>query len=166
MRRSSGEARGEAVVTDRAPAGQPVDDEPVAPEVPNRITFAPRLGNVYWCEFPADARKPEFWKTRPVIVVSYANTLLGPVLVVPLTTKPQPGNKWAYALPENPVPRETRASWAVCNHLYTVSCSRLSPIHGKVGRLDEAARKPIIELARRWLASPEVPAPVPTARKD
>jgi mRNA interferase MazF len=142
--------------------GQPAgrregDDEPVAPEVPNRINFAPKLGNVYWCEFPADARKPEFWKTRPVIVVSYANALLGPVLVVPLTTKPQSGNKLAYGMPHNPVPRETRASWAVCNHVYTVSCSRLSPIHGKVVRLSEAARKPIIELVRRWVASPETP---------
>jgi mRNA interferase MazF len=145
-------------VTDRPSTVPAVDDEPAAPEVPNRINFAPRLGNVYWCEFPTDARKPEFWKTRPVIVVSYANTLLGPVLVVPLTTKTQPGNKWAYALPKNPVPRENRASWAVCNHLYTVSCSRLSPIHGKVVRLDEAERKPIIDLVRRWVASSETPS--------
>ena len=145
-------------MTGQPPARERADDGPDAPEAPNRITVAPKLGNVYWCEFPADARKPEFWKTRPVIVVSYANTLLGPVLVVPLTTKPQPGNKWAYALPRNPVPRESRASWAVCNHLYTVSCSRLSPIHGKVGRLNEEERKPIIELARRWLASPAVPS--------
>lgn len=145
-------------MTGQPPDAPAPDDGLTAPEVSNRITIAPKLGNVYWCEFPADARKPEFWKTRPVIVVSYANTLLGPVLVVPLTTMPQPGNKWAYALPRNPVPRESRASWAVCNHLYTVSCSRLSPIHGKVGRLNEEERKPIIELARRWLASPAVPS--------
>ena len=145
-------------MTGQPPDAPAPDDGLTAPEVSNRITIAPKLGNVYWCEFPADARKPEFWKTRPVIVVSYANTLLGPVLVVPLTTMPQPVNKWAYALPRNPVLRESRASWAVCNHLYTVSCSRLSPIHGKVGRLNEEERKPIIELARRWLASPAVPS--------
>lgn len=145
--------------------GPTPDKEPTAPEVANRIKHAPKLGNVYWCEFPADARKPEFWKTRPVIVVSYANTLLGPVLVVPMTTEPQPGNKWAYALPRNPVPGETRATWAVCNHLYTVSCSRLSPVHGKVARLEEAERRPIIELARKWLASPEAPL-VAQPRKD
>jgi uncharacterized protein YifN (PemK superfamily) len=87
-----------------------------------------------------------------VIVVSYANTLLGPVLVISLTTKAQPDNKWARALPRNPVPGELRASWAICNHLYTISCSRLSPIHGKVGRLSEAERQPIPELARQWLA--------------
>jgi mRNA interferase MazF len=112
------------------------------------------LGNVYWFEFARDARKPEFWKTRPVIVVSYANDLLGPVLVIPLTTKAQPGNKWAFALPRNPVPGEQRLSWAICNHLYTISCSRLSPIHGKVGRLSEGERQPILELARHWLAAP------------
>lgn len=134
-----------------------MDDDLAAPEVPNRINFAPKLGNVYWCEFPADARKPEFWKTRPVIVISYANTLLGPVLVVPLTTKPQPGNAWAYAFPQNPIARESRGAWAVCNHLYTVSCSRLSPIHGKVVRLNEAERKPVVEMVRRWVASPEAP---------
>lgn len=149
-------------MTGQTPGMPTPDDELTAPEAPNRINFAPKLGNLYWCKFPADARKPEFWKTRPVIVVSYANTLLGPVLVVPLTTKPQPGNKWAYSMPQNPIPRESRVSWAVCNHIYTVSCSRLSPIHGKVVRLDEAARKPIIELVRQWVASPEAPPAVPS----
>ncbi len=153
-------------MTAQPPSVPTPDNELTAPEVPNRINFAPKLGNVYWCEFPADARKPEFWKTRPVIVVSYANTLLGPVLVVPLTTKPQPENKWAYGMPQNPVPRESRASWAVCNHVYTVSCSRLSPIHGKVVRLDEAARKPIIELVRQWVASPETPPAAPSPAQE
>ncbi len=130
-------------------------DELDAPAHLNKIKAAPKLGNVYWCQFPADARKPEFWKTRPVVVISYANSLLGPVLVVPLTTKDQGANKWAFRLEANPVPKDSRPSSAVCNHLYTVACSRLVPIQGKVPRLTGAELEPIIQRVRDWVARPQ-----------
>lgn len=44
------------------------------------------------------------YKNRPVVVVSRDNRLDGPGLVVPLTTKLQGDNKWAYKLTENPNP--------------------------------------------------------------
>lgn len=133
-------------------------DEPSAPEFPVRLQAAPRIGAIYWCEFPADARRPEFWKTRPVVVVSAQNTLHGPVQVVPLTTKPQGSNPWAYAFSRNPVPRETRPSWAVCDHVTTVSCSRLTPDRGRVPRVEDADLQAVLALVRR-----RIPAPRPQA---
>jgi mRNA interferase MazF len=95
-------------------------DEAEAPEHANRIKAAPDIRNIYWCGLWTDAVKPEFWKRRPVIVVSYKNTLYGPCLVVPLTTLAQPGNKWTHKLTRNYVD-PTVDAWVVCNHLLTVS---------------------------------------------
>jgi mRNA interferase MazF len=54
------------------------------PWVPPRIKAAPKIRQVYWCDLWRDARLPEMWKTRPVIVVSYKNTLTGACLVLPV----------------------------------------------------------------------------------
>ena len=58
------------------------------PWVAPRIKAAPKIRQIYWCDYWQDARLPEMWKTRPVIVVSYKNTLTGPCLVVPVSTDP------------------------------------------------------------------------------
>lgn len=129
-------------------------DEPEAPEVPTRIKAAPRIGNVYWCDYPQDARLPEFWKKRPVVVISARNSLSGPILIVPLTTKPQGANPAAHALPVNPIPKETRPSWAVCNHMNTVSCSRLSPIQGAVPKLRDEDLQAVLALAHASFPAP------------
>lgn len=109
-------------------------DEVEAPDVANRIKAAPAIRNLYWCDLWADARRPEFWKRRPVVVVSYRNSLAGPCLVVPLTTKAQPANRWAVRFSHRYLGPEAD-SWAVCNHLLTVSTSRLSAVKGFVPRL-------------------------------
>lgn len=101
------------------------------------LKAAPAIRNIYWCEFPADMRFPEFWKTRQVVVVSFKNALTGPILVVPMTTAAQLGYKWAVKLAKNPNPKNTCDVWVVCNHLYTVACSRLSTFGGVVPRLGE-----------------------------
>ena len=62
------------------------------PWVQPRIKAAPKIRQIYWCDYWKDARLPEMWKTRPVIVVSYKNTLHGPCLVVPVSTEPQDNN--------------------------------------------------------------------------
>jgi len=41
------------------------------PWVVPRIKAAPKIRQIYWCEYWQDARLPEMWKTRPVIVISY-----------------------------------------------------------------------------------------------
>jgi mRNA interferase MazF len=63
-----------------------------------RIIAAPKIRQLYWCDFWQDAMLPEMWKTRPVIVVSYKNALYGPCLVVPTSTDPQTDNPWAHRL--------------------------------------------------------------------
>jgi hypothetical protein len=68
--------------------------EQSAPIVKGTLKAAPRIRNVYWCGFPRDMRQPEFWKTSPVVVISHQNLLTGPILVVPMTTKPQHGDRW------------------------------------------------------------------------
>ena len=58
------------------------------PWVQPQIKAAPKIRQIYWCDYWKDARLPEMWKTRPVIVVSYKNTLTGPCRVVPVSTEP------------------------------------------------------------------------------
>jgi hypothetical protein len=51
---------------------------------------APNIRNVYYCGFSESALQPEFSKRRPVTAISYKNSLTGPVLVVPITTRAPP----------------------------------------------------------------------------
>jgi mRNA interferase MazF len=125
--------------------------EAPAPVARTALKAAPAIRNVYWCRFSDAAVPPEFSKKRPVIVVSYENSLTGPILVLPITTEPQPGNLWAVKLERNPSPGENCDVWAVCNHLYTVACVRLTATHGTVPRLTPAEFRPIHELVLRWL---------------
>jgi len=50
------------------------------------VKAAPRIRQIYWCRLPIDAELPELWKVRPVIIVSYRNTLHGAVTAIPTTT--------------------------------------------------------------------------------
>src|SRR5271170_2071473 len=93
------------------------------PWVPPRIKAAPKIRQIYWCEYWQDARLPEMWKTRPVIVVSYKNLLHGPCLVVPTSSAAQDDNPWAHKLSIEIEANGVR-SWAICNQLSTVSPSR------------------------------------------
>ncbi|MSP01239.1 MAG: type II toxin-antitoxin system PemK/MazF family toxin [Acetobacteraceae bacterium] len=137
--------RPEPVASRRAATEEP------SPTVRATLKAAPAIRNVYWCAFPRDMRAPEFWKTRPVVVVSHKNTLAGPVLVVPMTTQPQTRDRWAIKLACNPNPKDTCDVWVVCNHLYTVGCSRLSSFNGIVPRLTSEAFRPIHELILQWV---------------
>src|SRR3546814_20847330 len=83
-----------------------------------------------------------FWKRRPVIIVSFKNTLHGAVTVVPCSTAAQPGNKWAFPLQ---TPIDGRPAFAICDKLTTVAVSRL--LHDKggiirmpVGQFDDMTR--------------------------
>jgi mRNA interferase MazF len=111
-----------------------------------KIKAPPNIRNVYYCGFPDAALPPEFSKRRPVIIVSYKNSLAGPVLVVPLTTQAQRENRWAVKLTRNPTSGEICNVWVMCNHLYTVSCARLTATHGVVPRLTPVEFRPVYEL--------------------
>ena len=48
-----------------------------------RVKAAPKIRQLYWCDFPKDAQLPEFWKTRAVLIMSVRNTLHGAVTRTP-----------------------------------------------------------------------------------
>lgn len=103
-------------------------------EMPRRVTprlwNAPRPREIYWCDFPEDAQLPEFWKCRPVIVVSanHRNSLHGVVIVVPCTTlPPRPEDvEWSVKLAGTVDGKPGASSWAVCQPT-SVAVSRLKP---------------------------------------
>jgi mRNA interferase MazF len=110
-------------------------DDPVQP----RIKAAPKLRQIYWCDYWKDARLPEMWKTRPVIVISYKNTLTGPCLVVPVSID---------------IEGDGVTSWAVCNHPTTLSPSRFSQFRGNIPLLPKADFNQVLERLMKWLPQP------------
>jgi mRNA interferase MazF len=117
-----------------------------------RILGAPKVRQIFWCDFWVDAQLPEMWKTRPVIVVSHKNTLLGPCLVVPTSTEPQDENQWAVRL--NFEISSGKKSWAICNQPSTIAVSRLSQFSGRIPILPQADFNQVIEVIRKWIPSP------------
>jgi len=100
-----------------------------APKPPLRLKSAPRFGEVYWCDFSISNVLPEFDAEHPAVIIRSGGKLVHPHLVVPLTSRDHTGDVYAHALLHNPVPSKSpRASWAVCNHIYTVASERLRPI--------------------------------------
>ena len=147
-------------VASNVAATSELEDEPAAPAGRVVLASAPKIRAVYWCRFWRDALRPEFYKNRPVVIVSRDNRLDRPTLIEPLTTKPQGDNKWAYKLTENPNPRKPAIdSWAVCNHVYTVSCARLAQMDGSVPRMKAKDFDEVVKLLLRALPDPSADRP-------
>lgn len=129
------------------------DDEGIPPRVKPKITAAPRARQMYWCDFwPAkQARLPEFYKTRPVVVLSHSNKLSGHCLVIPVSSAPQSDNRWSVKLS---ISLDGRESWAVCNHIYTVSTSRLHKHQGKIPKLSEVEFGELLKRVMACLPKP------------
>ena len=123
----------------------------VPPRVEPRIKAAPKIRQMYWCDLWRDAQLPEMWKTRPVVVVSYKNTLTGPCLIIPTTTAPQGANPWACALAAHV---DGRKNWAVCNHPYTVAPSRFSQIKCGIPFVTKPELNEILKRLSAWLPRP------------
>ncbi|MFA4939399.1 type II toxin-antitoxin system PemK/MazF family toxin [Brevundimonas sp.] len=122
-----------------------------------KLKAAPAVRQMYWCDFWSDSTTPEMGKKRPVVIVSYKNSLHGVALVVPTSTDPQEGAsaRWAHKLSFQP--DGARDSWVVCNHLYTVSTKRLEPLKGTaIPRLSEDEFHQILTLIQAWM--PQIPA--------
>lgn len=130
-------------------------EEGLPPRIPPRVKSAPKPGQVYWCDFPTDAQLPEFWKRRPVVILSAKATLYGVVVVIPLTSKAQPDNLHAYAF-ASPLPGE-KTAWAVCSHITTVAVSRLVPPFRQIPRISEADFKAILTMAHAIIPTPRAP---------
>jgi len=95
-----------------------------------KLRAAPRKREVDWCDYPPPVclHLPEFWKRRPVVVVSRYATLGGVVTVVPITSKRQSNPQLSVGIRS---PLDGRNAWIVCNHVTTMAVSRLLPSHGK-----------------------------------
>ena len=95
-----------------------------------KLQSAPRKGEVYWCDYPPAEclHLPEFWKRRPVVIISRYTTLSGVATVVPLTSREQSDLRFS-AQVRSPI--DGRATWAICNHATTVAISRLLPAKGR-----------------------------------
>lgn len=134
------------------------NDQP-PPKLEPRIVGAPKIRQFYWCDFPLDAQLPEFWKRRPVIIISYRNTRHGAVTVIPCSTQAQEGNVWAYPLGTT---IDGRAAWAICDKVTTVAVSRLLPDKGGVKRMPEADFNAMLTLLLSWLPKPPPVEEIPT----
>ncbi len=128
-------------------------DEITPPRVQPRLKAAPKTGQVYWCDFPLDAQLPEFWKTRPVVVLSAKAHLYGIALVVPLSTKAQPDNPLAHPFP-GVLKDGGDTSWAICSHPTTVAVSRLSVHRGRIVRVPDDALQAILRIVHGTIPTP------------
>lgn len=124
------------------------------PRVKPRLVAAPKIRGLYYCDYWKDAQLPEMWKTRPVVVLSFKNTLYGPCTVLPTSTDPQEGNLWAHKFS---VLFDGIQSWAVCNHPATVAPSRLSQFKGKIPLVPQEDFNAILLLLFEWLPKPREP---------
>jgi mRNA interferase MazF len=130
------------------------EDHQPPPRVAPKVKAAPRIRQIYWCRLPIDAELPELWKVRPVIIVSYRNTLHGAVTAIPTTTVEQDANPWAYKLTISL--DASKVSWAICDKPVTVAVSRLQP-HRVIPRLTEVEFNEVIARLLAWL--PKLPGP-------
>lgn len=137
----------------KVPALPQSEEKP--PRYKARISAAPSIRQLYWCDFPQDGHLPEFWKTRPVLIVSFKNTLSGAVTVVPCSSQEQPENRWAYKLTTTINDRE---GWAICDKITTVAVSRLTPTKGGMRRLPEHEFNEVLDLVFQWLPKLKLPA--------
>ncbi|CCA93091.1 MULTISPECIES: type II toxin-antitoxin system PemK/MazF family toxin [Novosphingobium] len=124
------------------------------PKVAPRLVGAPKIRQLLWCDFPQDAQLPEFWKRRPVIILSYRNTLHGAVTAVPCSTQAQPGNNWAFPLQTT---IDGRAAWAICDKITSVAVSRLLPDKGGIVRMPQVEFDDMMRLVLAWLPVPAAP---------
>lgn len=122
------------------------------PWVKPRIIAAPKIRQIYWCDFWRDAHLPEMWKTRPVIVISFKNTLHGTCIVVPTSTEPGDDEPWRVKLSIKIEGKDD--SWAICNQPVSVATSRFSQFKGKIPVLPKKDFNQVLEKLQEFLPVP------------
>lgn len=127
-------------------------DEIPPPRLRPLIKSAPRIRQVYWCDLPEDAQLPEFWKRRPVLILSKTVKLHGNVTVLPFTTKSQPDNPMGYPMVS---PLDGQRVWVICDYLTTVAVSRLHMPGRVVPRIGQDDFNRIVALALQGLPRPD-----------
>ena len=108
-----------------------------------RLKAAPKIRQLYWCDFPKDAQLPELWKKRPVIVLSKTATLYGTVVIIPCSTKSNQDPRLSYRLTTT---IDGRDAWAICDKPTTVAVSRLTTEQGNIPRLKEIEFNELLEV--------------------
>lgn len=116
-----------------------------------RIKSAPKIRELFWCDFQEDALNPEFWKRRPVIIISKTSKVKGSVTVVPCSTQAQT-SRWAFPLQTT---IDGKAAWAICNYPTTVSTSRLVAHQNHIRRLKSDEFKSMLAVVLDYLPSIE-----------
>jgi mRNA interferase MazF len=124
-------------------------NEDTPPRYEPRLIATPKPREMYWCDFPKDAQLPEFWKRRPVIIISRFNTLRGAVTVIPCSTKDQ-RDSWAVKLEET-LDGTPGGSWAVCNQPTSVAVSRLMLPRGGKRKVTQEEFGAILAKLYEWL---------------
>jgi len=117
------------------------------PRVDPRLDRAPKTRELYWCDFPKDGQLPEFWKCRPVVIISRIRSLTGAVTVVPCSSQPQDG-PWAFKLSTT---IDGGASWAICDKPTTVAVSRLSASKRGIRRVPFEEFQGLLAKVLDWL---------------
>ncbi len=123
-------------------------DELRPAKVTPRLKSAPKIRQIYWCDFPRDAQLPELWKRRPVVVVSKSHKLSGAATLIPCSSLDQGDSPWAYKLSTRFSKTET---WAICDKPCTLAISRLSVDQGGIQRVSETEFQEILVRLFRWL---------------
>lgn len=118
-----------------------------------RVKAAPKTRQVFLCEYPAVEHtfKPEFYKIRPVVILSKNSTKFGVVTVLPITSSRQKDDKFSVPLAS---PIDGRDSWVVCNHVHTVSVRRLIPPRGSISRISDETFQEILAKVCKNLPMP------------
>lgn len=128
----------------------------MATKYPIKIKAAPKVGSLYWCTLHAEAHIhiPEFWKKRPVVVISRKNTLHGKVTILPITTDDDNANyENSIELSQGACDKiNGKRCWVVCDHIMTVATSRLDFVHKSPPRIQPEELAPILEKAHSLLA--------------
>jgi len=128
------------------------------PKLQPRLKSAPKIRQFYWCDFPKDAQLPEFWKRRPVVILSKNATLHGAVTVIPCSTQTRQNPRFAFPLRTT---IDGRAAWAICDKLTTVAVSRLLPTQGVIVRMPADEFHEMLKVVLDIL--PKLPAEKPQA---
>ncbi len=141
------------------------------PRPPLTLKSAPRFAEVYWCDFAISNILPEFDDRHPAIIVRSGGKLANPHIVLPLTSRDHEGDVFAHRLSTNPITSQNeKASWAICNHLYTVASERLAPIihpqhrrpvYPKIGEADMRAISLLVRKALQALLFAGLTPPQP-----
>ncbi len=137
----------------------------MAVRYPVKIKAAPKVGSIYWCSLHPESiiHLPEFWKKRPIVIISRKNALYGKVIVLPITTDDD-NERYEHSIELSKVTSEKingKRCWVVCDHPMTVATCRLDFVDKNPPRIDRDELTHILNKCHSSIAGwIEMPAPI------